>query len=457
VRRAPELTFVLGLKPFQSIPRRAAEELMGRMKRRRFKAGQTILERGGPGDAMYVILDGGVRVRIPGPDGSIRFETRLASGDIFGEMAILTGEPRNADVVVSDKGPCTVLRISRDDLDQLLRDQPGVAFFLTELLDQRLMEGLSLERIGPYRIVDTLGRGGMATVFDGYHPVLQRPVAIKVLSHGLVHRPGFIDRFRKEAKVLAALRHPGIVPVYDAAEGFGTWFIVMERLRGTDLGRVVADDGPFRPTNLRKILLQILRALHYAHEQGIVHRDIKPGNVFLEPTGRIRLMDFGIATEGVEVEDGGPLLCSPEYAPPEVSKGQPVDRRADLYSLGITAFRLLADRVPFKARDPYETLRMHATAPMPDLQEAIPGIPRDLKQFIERCTCKRPEDRFQTCREAQDMLAESAQLASGITQTVPITLYFAAEEVGSARQALEAIRGVVDEFPQIDAHIGEPK
>jgi serine/threonine protein kinase len=123
----------------------------------------------------------------------------------------------------------------------------------------------------------------------------------------------------------------------------------------------------------------------------------------------------------------------------------------------VTAFRLLADRVPFKARDPYETLRMHATSPFPDLDEAIPGIPRDLKGFIERCTQKRPEDRFQTCREAKEMLAESAQLASGITQTVPITLYFAAEDGASARQALDAIREIVDEFPHIDAHIPEPK
>jgi CRP-like cAMP-binding protein/tRNA A-37 threonylcarbamoyl transferase component Bud32 len=439
-----DLAFLRGIEAFRTLSRSDAKRLLAGTTRETFAPRTRILRRGDPGDAMYVVVEGGVEIPVPGPDGRTRFVAYLRPGDLFGEMALLTGAPRSADVLVAGETPCTCLVMRKEAVHELLDAHPPAAAFLTEILGRRLLEDQALSRFGKYRVVGEIARGAMATVFEGWHPHLARGVAIKMLSHGMVHRSDFAERFRNEAKVLAALRHPGIVEVYDLDEAFGTYFIVMERLQGTDLERLASSAGPLPADDVRRTLVDVARALEHAHAKGVIHRDVKPSNVFRLPDGTHRLVDFGIATGPVKASEEEEILCSPAYVAPEVVEGRRVDGRSDLYSLGILAFRLLAGRPPFPGTDYQALFDAHVGTPFPDVSQAVPGIPEDLRTFVERATQKRPTDRFAGAAEVV------AHLAPGVaSRTMRLEVDYdapAAERVLSvveeARRTLADLTGV---------------
>lgn len=419
------------------------------MEERTFGAGATVMKEGAPGDAMYIVQSGCVQVRVPDESGGVRFQTNLCQGEVVGEMALLTGEPRSADVVVSDDGPATCLMLPKDKLDALIEEHTAFAEVLTRLLDQRVLESRLLEQIGPYHVVDLIGRGQMASVFEGYHGVLRRSVAIKMLSHALVRREGFLERFRAEAETLAALRHPAIVRVHDACEGFGTWFIVMERLEGTDLARHIEDKGPFDFDQTRRIVRCVADALHHAHEHGVVHRDVKPSNIFLDDAGRLKLVDFGVATGAGQ--DDGATLGTPAYAAPEVIAGGTLDRRADVYALGMTAWTLLTGKPAFDNPDPSVVCAMQMSAPMPEVTDAIPGIPGDLAEFIRKATQKEPEDRFESCLDALDHFAWAGGPASGAGRDrARLRISWPPEAVEQAKHAISAVQALLWGYEELN-------
>lgn len=399
-----EITFLRSIEGFRSLTQAEAARLCEGSERQTFAAGETILRRGDAGDEMYVLLEGAVEVRVTGDDGRLRFTTHLNQGDLFGEMALLTGERRTADVVAVETCECLVL--GRAELESRLGEHPALAAFLTEIVGKRILESDALRKVGKYHLLGEVGRGSMAIVFRGYHESIKRPVAIKMLSHALVSQPGMRERFRDEARLLASLRHDHIVQVYDLEEAAGTWFLVMEWLDGMDLERWVKRKGPLEPADLRRVIYEIASALGHAHTEGVVHRDVKPANVFRLPDGACRLVDFGIATTAVDRAGSETrLFCSPAYVAPEAVRGEVVDGRADIYSLGITAFRLLTGQLPFPHRDVDDVFEAQVNTPFPDIKTYIDDVPADIAELIVRCTNKSPEDRFQTAEEIREFLA----------------------------------------------------
>ncbi|HYT80667.1 MAG TPA: protein kinase, partial [Actinomycetota bacterium] len=202
---------------------------------------------------------------------------------------------------------------------------------------------------GRYEIDSMLGRGGMAEVYLGTDRVLGRQIAVKVLGSQFSKDNSFVTRFRREAQSAAALNHPNVVSVFDTGSDDGTHFIVMEYIKGKTLSQVIREDGPLMPERAVEITLAVAEALAFAHRHGIIHRDVKPGNIMLTPSGDVKVMDFGIAraTSSDSLTQTATVLGTATYFSPEQAQGEAVDARSDVYSLGCVLYEMLAGHPPF--------------------------------------------------------------------------------------------------------------
>ncbi|MET0297547.1 MAG: Stk1 family PASTA domain-containing Ser/Thr kinase [Microbacterium sp.] len=270
---------------------------------------------------------------------------------------------------------------------------------------------------GRYRIDEPIGRGGMASVYRGYDLTLGREVAIKILDRDLANDNAFRTRFRLEAQAASRMAHPAIVRVYDAGEDSETQpdgtvrpvpYIVMELVKGALLKDIIAE-GPVPVPDTVRYVDGILEALEYSHRAGVVHRDIKPGNVMVTDAGQVKVMDFGIARavsdSSSTVAETTAILGTAAYFSPEQAKGEPVDARADLYSAGVVLYELLAGRTPFRGESPVAVAYQHVSeAPLPP-SEVNETVPRALDAVALRALAKDPFQRYQDAagfREALD-------------------------------------------------------
>ena len=254
---------------------------------------------------------------------------------------------------------------------------------------------------GPYRVIEPLGRGGMASVYKAYEAALDRYVALKVLPREFLHDPTFAARFRQEAQVIARLEHPNIVPIYgfDIEQQEGIPWMAMRLIKGGSLSQLLKKERiPF--ARAVAILRGVADALDYAHHEGIIHRDVKPQNVLLDEGGRVYLMDFGIAkivegTGGVTVT--GMITGTPQYMAPEQAAMTKIDRRADVYALGIVAYEMFTGRVPFSADTPLAILMKHLQDPIP--LPAPSEVPEPFMRAILKAVAKKPEERWDFATE----------------------------------------------------------
>jgi tetratricopeptide (TPR) repeat protein len=275
------------------------------------------------------------------------------------------------------------------------------------------------ENVGPYRIIEQLGQGGMATVFKAYHPALDRYVAIKVLHTAFKEDPNFLARFQREARIVAKLEHLHIVPVYDFSEHKGMAYLVMRYVAGETLKARLTGE-PLPPEDILEILKPVAEALAYAHEQGVLHRDIKPSNVMLTPEDSIFLTDFGLARMAQSGEATltrqDMMIGTPQYMSPEQAKGEKVDERTDIYSLGVVLFEMLTGRVPFSADTPYAVVHDHIYTPLPLPSTIKPDISPALERVVLKALAKEKDDRYQKVTELalafEDAVVEAT---SGIT------------------------------------------
>src|SRR3954471_24375859 len=205
-----------------------------------------------------------------------------------------------------------------------------------------------------YEVLRRIARGGMAEVFLARDLLLDRPVALKVLFREFAVDPSFVERFRREAQSAANLSHPNIVGVYDSGESNGTYFIVMEYIEGRSLAQIIRDDGPLSPDRAADVATDVAAALGFAHRNGVVHRDVKPGNVLLTPSGQVKVTDFGIARaeQAEDLTKTGSVMGTATYFSPEQAQGQRLDGRADVYSLGVVLYEMLTGTPPFVADNP---------------------------------------------------------------------------------------------------------
>jgi serine/threonine-protein kinase len=254
------------------------------------------------------------------------------------------------------------------------------------------------KNLGQYTILEEVGRGGMATVYRARQASMNRTVAIKVLPPALMHDPGFFERFQREVDVIADLEHPHILPVYDYGHFEGMPFIVMRYLGGGSLAQMIRR-GPPPVEQLERPISQVAAALDYAHQKGIIHRDIKPGNIMLDDYGNAYLSDFGIARVVGSNMTGSAVIGTPAYMSPEQATGAPIDGRSDIYALGIVLFELLTGREPYQAETPMALLLKHINEPMPEARSFRADLARAIDSVIVIATAKDPADRFSSASD----------------------------------------------------------
>jgi eukaryotic-like serine/threonine-protein kinase len=264
-------------------------------------------------------------------------------------------------------------------------------------------EVFSAKQFGQYRLSRLLGSGGMGEVYVGEHLLLKRPCAIKVIKPQQASDPKMLERFEREVRSTAKLTHWNTVAIYDYGRAEdGTFFYVMEYLPGLNLSQIVKMFGPMPPGRVVHLLVQICDALAEAHHHGMVHRDVKPANIFASKRGSkydvAKLLDFGLVRRFVSREgtaDGsGGAVGSPLYMSPEQVTGRPMDPRSDLYSLGVTAFYLLTGRAPFNDTEPMRVLRAHVKQAPPSFESLGVNVPQDLAAVLMTCLQKQAEDRY---------------------------------------------------------------
>ena len=252
---------------------------------------------------------------------------------------------------------------------------------------------------GRYELHGLLGRGGMGVVYRAHDLRLERSVALKVPPPDRAADPAFRARFLREARTAAALAHPNIVPIFAVHEVGPFIFYAMAYVDGDTLARRIAAHGPLPAADTARLLGELADALAYAHARGIVHRDVKPDNILLDSaSGRALLSDFGIAHvtrdgRAMPATYSGSVFGTVQFMSPEQARGEPVDGRSDLYSLGVVGYYVLTGRLPFSADSDAAVVALHCTTPPPPL--VSPGVPRRLGQAVERCLAKLPADRFQ--------------------------------------------------------------
>ncbi len=255
---------------------------------------------------------------------------------------------------------------------------------------------------GRYRIEGVLGRGGMAQVYKGTDTVLGRPVAIKVLAPQFAQDEAFVARFRREAQAAARLNHPNLVGVYDTGSDDGTHYIVMEHVEGRTLAEFLAGGGRLMPERAIELTEAVCKALAFAHAQGVIHRDIKPGNIMVTRQGDVKVMDFGIArltTSAETIAQTAAVLGTASYLSPEQAQGQPVDARSDLYSLGVVMYEMLTGAVPFTGDSPVAVAYKHVQESPEPPSRLNPDVSPELEAVVMRALAKGPANRYRSAEE----------------------------------------------------------
>src|SRR5258708_3291650 len=279
------------------------------------------------------------------------------------------------------------------------------------------MSDLVGKSLDQYQLLSLLGRGGMAAVYRSHQPSMDRDVAIKVISGQLADDPTFIARFEREARLIAKLQHPHILPVYDFGRRDGVLYLVMRLVEGGSLDERLRQ-GPLSLDVAAQMFTDIASALTYAHDQGIIHRDLKPNNILLDSKDNPYLTDFGIAKmmqdSTGQITATGTIIGTPSYMAPEMWRGEAVDARTDIYSLGIMLYEMVTGALPFKGDTPYALMYKHFDAPLPSLHGTQYDLPDALSAVINRAVAKKPQDRYGS---ADEMAADLRDALAGKSVT----------------------------------------
>ncbi|MCB0954254.1 MAG: Stk1 family PASTA domain-containing Ser/Thr kinase, partial [Microthrixaceae bacterium] len=290
-----------------------------------------------------------------------------------------------------------------------------------------------------YEIHQRLARGGMAQVYLARDRSLDRPVAIKELVPEFATDPSFVERFRREAQAAANLAHPNIVGVYDWGTQDGTYFIVMEYIDGPSLSQVIRRDGPLHPRRAMELASEVAGALGFAHSRGVVHRDVKPGNVLLTGSGQSKVTDFGIAralsSPDEDLTQAGSVMGTATYFSPEQAQGQPVDPRSDLYSLGVVLYEMVTGRAPFTGDSPLAIAYKHVQDQPAPPSSIIPDLPVGVDAIVMKLLSKRPDDRYAS---AEDLRADIRRFLAGEPTNAERAMLGAAAMAGAGTGVMAA-------------------
>ncbi len=290
---------------------------------------------------------------------------------------------------------------------------------------------------GRYRVLSRIGSGGMADVYLAEDDLLSRYVAVKVLQHRFVEDQEFVERFRREASSAAGLSHPNVVAIFDRGSWNGTYYIAMEYLEGRSLKRLVREHGALDPEAAIDITIQVLHAASFAHNRGIVHRDIKPHNVILSDEGRVTVTDFGIARAGAsDMTHTGSIMGTAQYLSPEQAQGNPVSAASDIYAIGVLLFELLTGKVPFDGESAVAIALQHLSAEPPAPSAVNPAVPSVLDPVVLRALAKDPAQRY---RDAREFIAALEGVRSAVVEAKPPGHYAPALAAGAVAGAAVAL------------------
>ncbi len=274
--------------------------------------------------------------------------------------------------------------------------------------------------VGGFRIEKELGRGGMGVVYKGHELTLNRKVALKVLSQRLCSDKEFIERFKREARVIAALSHPNIVNILSYGEEEGRYYFAMEYLPGKDLGQILKERTSIPLEEALSITSQVAGALAEAGSRGVVHRDLKPSNIMVDDVGRVKVTDFGVAhfqDSGAKLTKTGLFLGTPEYASPEQATGRSLDVRSDIYALGAVLYRMLSGKLPVTGESPLAVVTKIATEPVTPIGQINTDLPKTVCDLIDKMMVKDVDERFQT---PEQVLAIIDRCIESLGVTVPL-------------------------------------
>ena len=310
---------------------------------------------------------------------------------------------------------------------------------------------------GRYELQDVVGSGGMSSVYRARDTVLERTVAIKILHEQYSDDPEYVERFRREARALAQLNHPNIVTVIDRGEFEGRQFIVFEHVEGENLKELVDREGQLPVDRALALVHQVARGLAFAHDHGVIHRDVKPHNVLIDEDGVAKVTDFGIA-RSLEPADGltetGTLLGTSEYIAPEQASGARVDERSDQYSLAVVLYELLTGEPPYAGDNFMAVAMKHIQQPVPSVRDVRPDVAPRIDAIVSRAMAKRPDDRFPST-EAMMAALEAAQAGrdsapvpvaqadDGATESIPVPGPLPAVDRSRRRFPLPIVIGLV--------------
>jgi serine/threonine protein kinase len=407
--QAPEQVFTTSLKFtlcsefINSLPQEVARHLLHSMTFKHFAKEERFIKQGEEGNHFYLILKGSCVVNFE-KNKMLYKVARLTAGDIVGEMAVFIGVNRSAHV--DAETDMDLLSMNRERFSALSREYPELNTFLSEIISRRLSTSkvIADRTIGKYVITEKIDHGGSGIVYKGVHCTLNVPVAIKMLKHDMAIHQDFIDIFRREAKTIAQLNHPNIVKVYDIEELYRTIFITMEYLDGTSLKDVLKNTPGMPISKILDVIIQTCFGLDYAHKHGVIHQDINPRNILIQSDGQVKIIDFGLACPPGSIDSNFLFPGTIYYISPEQIRGDPVDARTDIYSLGVTAYELITGEKPFPGDDVGKLIHSHLKEEIPDTRSRFPALPEALHSFLTRTMQKDPSARYQNIGEILDEL-----------------------------------------------------
>lgn len=306
------------------------------------------------------------------------------------------------------------------------------------------------KNFGSYKIVAQLGQGGMASVYRGYQEAIDRSVAIKIMPAELLHDPNFIKRFTMEARTLAKLSHPNILPLYDFGEANGVPYIIMPLMSGGTLVERIRR-GPMPPAEIARILVPVADALNYAHDEGLLHRDIKPNNILFDARDTPVVADFGIAKylESASSLTGTGIIGTPDYMSPEQARGEQLDRRADVYSLAVVAYQMLTGQSLFKATTPMGVIFKHVSEMPRPIRELRPDAPPAVEAVVMKSLAKSAAERHQTTVEFARAFSAAVEPATRrAPPSVAPTVRPAVPDAASSVTRIEPYSPVTQRQPQ---------
>lgn len=389
---------------FLRLPEDVVRVIAGGMAPRLFRPGEAIIRQGDPGDGLHLIVRGTAEVRLRSGEGEPQVLATVQRGDVVGEMALVSGETRTADVIAVE--PATTLFLPSESFREICDDHIEVAQMMTNLVADRLGrstgDGLGGKVLGGYRIRRPIGQGGMAVVYEGESLETGERVALKMMSHRLILDEVACRRFEDEADLVERLQHPSVANCMGRFTAFGTRFMVMEFCEGPTLHEVVQELAPLPAHLVLSLVRSLADGLSFVHGHGLVHADVKPANVLVDRDGHLKITDFGIATafHGRQVEADRPVVGTPQYMAPELFKFAPPHPSADVYALGCLAYELACGGLPFKASDLPSLIAEKMLFRVPH-RLPVEDVSDDVRAFLDAALDPSPQRRA----DAFDVLA----------------------------------------------------